>query len=164
MIKIRALVLSALVSTTLMAEIKPYVGAGFGLMATPDYSGAKNAIGMTLKAGATGFIEEMQGIGVLFELNKSLTDLSSHKNAKDALTFGGYISYDIVVPNSSFAIRPKFGIIIPNASDEINSRDLTFSSGIGGKIGLNEQVDIYVDYVVLGEMVTHYSAGVEFKF
>lgn len=161
--KLTALVMSVAVCTSLAADIKPYVGGGFGMMATPDYSGTKNAIGMTLKAGATGFVDAMPGVGALLELNKSLTDLSDGPES-DALTFGGYVTYDILIPNSQFAIRPKFGVILPNAGDKINSRNLTFSSGIGGKMTLNEQLDIYADYTVLSETVTHYSAGVEFKF
>ncbi|MEA3523629.1 MAG: hypothetical protein U9R50_11745 [Campylobacterota bacterium] len=149
-----------LLSTTLAAQIKPYAGAGFGFMATPDYPGAENGLGLTVKAGATGFVEVMPEIGALFELNKSLTGL----NDADVLSLGAYASYDILIPNSAFAIRPKFGVIIPNAGDEIHSRDITFSSGIGGKMALSKQLDLYVDYVVLGEGVTNYSIGAEFKF
>jgi hypothetical protein len=160
--KISALAVATLLTTSVYADIKPYIGGGFGLLATPDYSGAKNALGLTIKGGITGFIDTMPGFGAILELNKSLSELSD--NNGDALTFAGYMTYDIVIPNSLFAIRPKFGIIIPNAADDINSRDLTFSSGIGAKMTLNEQLDIYADYTVLGEMVTNYSLGVEFKF
>ncbi len=158
--KITTLLVIALFSTVLSADIKPYVGAGFGFMATPDYSGAENGFGLTLKAGATGFIQEMPGVGALIELNKSLAGL----NDVDVLTMATYVSYDIVVPNSNVAIRPKFGIILPNAGDVINSRDLTFSSGIGIKIALAKELDIYADYAVLGEDITNYSIGAEFKF
>jgi len=158
--KIAVLAMSVILSTALAAEIKPYVGAGFGLMATPDYSGAENGIGLTLKGGATGFIGAMPEVGALFELNKSLTGL----NDEDALTFAAYATYDINIPGAPFTIRPKFGIIIPNASDDVNSRDMTFSSGIGAKMPLNEQIDLYVDYAVLGELITNYSIGAEFKF
>ncbi len=158
--KITILAGIVLLSTTLAAEIKPYAGAGFGFMAVPDYPGSENGLGLTLKAGATGFVDEMPEVGALFELNKSLTGL----NDGDALTFGVYASYDILIPNLPFAIRPKFGIIIPNAGDDVHSRDITFSSGIGGKMPLNEQIDLYVDYTVLGESITNYSCGAELKF
>jgi hypothetical protein len=162
--KLTALAMSVAVCTSLVADIKPYVGAGLGIMATPDQTGAKNALGMSLRGGATGFVAMMPSVGMMFELNKSLTELSDYNQFEDALTFAGYLTYDIIIPNSQFVIRPKFGVILPNASDEINSRDLSFSSGIGGKMLINEQIDVYVDYAVLGEAVTNYSLGVEFKF
>jgi hypothetical protein len=158
--KIATLLFLTLLSTSLLADIKPYVGGGFGFMATPDVSGAENGLGLTLKAGATGFIEAMPEAGALIELNKSLTGL----NDADILTLAAYASYDIVIPNSNFAIRPKFGVILPNAGDKMNSRDITFSSGIGAKMSLNQQFDVYVDYDVLGEGITNYSIGAEFKF
>ncbi len=158
--KIVTLVFVFFLSSALYADIKPYIGGGFGFMATPDISGAENGFGLTLKAGATGFVEAMSGVGALIELNKSLTGL----NDADILTVATYVSYDIKIPNSNFAIRPKFGLILPNAGDKMNSRDMTFSSGIGAKMSLNEQFDVYVDYAVLGEGVTNYSLGAEFKF
>jgi hypothetical protein len=162
--KLTALAISVAVCTSLAADIKPYVGAGVGIMATPDETGTKNAMGMTVRGGATGFVDMMPSVGMMLELNKSLTDLSDYNEFEDALTFAGYLTYDIIIPNSQFVIRPKFGVILPNASDDINSRDVTLSSGIGGKMVINEQIDIYVDYAVLGEAVTNYSIGAEFKF
>ena len=158
--KITVLVMSIILTTVLAADIKPYVGGGLGFMATPDVSGAENGMGLTLQGGVTGFVDAMPEVGTQFELNKSLTGL----NDGDALTFAAYVTYDIKIPGSQFAIRPKFGIILPNAADDINSRDMTFSSGIGAKMLLNEQLDLYVDYVVLGESITNYSIGAEFKF
>jgi hypothetical protein len=46
----------------------------------------------------------------------------------------------------------------------VNSRDITFSSGIGGGYSVMENLDVYVDYTVLGEGVTNYGAGVEYHF
>ena len=158
--KVLGLVLSLFMATALSADVKAYIGGGFGFMATPDVSGAENGVGLTLKAGAKGFVDAMPGMGALIELNKSLSGL----NDGDVLTFAAYASYDIEIPNSIFAIRPKFGLILPNSGDEVNSRDLTFSSGIGATMSLNDQIDLYVDYAVLGEAVTNYSLGVEFTF
>ncbi len=158
--RITLLAMSMVLSTALNADIKSYIGAGLGFMATPDTSGAENGMGMTLQGGVRGFITDMPETGARFELNKSLMGL----NNGDALTFATYITYDINIPNSQLAIRPKFGLIIPNASDDVNSRDMTFSSGISGIFSLNEQIDLYVDYTVLGEFITNYSIGAEFKF
>ncbi len=149
-----------LLATAATAEIKPYVGGGFGYMVAPDYHGAENGLGMTLKGGATGFIAQMPGVGGQVELNKSLTGL----NDADVLTFAGYLTYDIEIPGAPVALRPRFGLILPNAGDEIHSYDLTFSSGFGGVFRINKQLSAYADYTVLGEMITNYSAGIEFHF
>lgn len=137
-----------------------YAGGGLSFMAAPDCSGCENGFGLSFKGGVTNIIAEMPEFGVSGELHRSLSGL----NDRDVTTVAAYATYDINVPGTAIAVVPKFGVIIPNASDEIHSRDIAFSSGIGGIFNLDKQLSLYFDYTVLGEYITDYTGGVIVKF
>lgn len=142
------------------ADPKIYAGGGLSFMAAPDCAGCEDGFGLSFKGGVTNMIADMPAFGVSGELHRSLTGL----NDRDVTTIAAYATYDITIPDTAFAVVPKFGIIVPNASDEIHSRDIAFSSGIGGVFHLDEQLAFYFDYTVLGEYITDYTGGVIVKF
>jgi hypothetical protein len=85
-------------------------------------------------------------------------------NNIDVLTLGLYTTYTIAIPNSPVSVRPKFGVILPNLSDDLNSRDVALSTGVAGLFNLNEQIDIYAEYVNTSESMNNYMVGVEINF
>lgn len=164
------LALSLLASVSFAAEQstsqKFYAGAGLGIMATDDNGDA--GLGLSLKAG-TYLDKVLKGMGIQAELNKSLSDPEHDNNRNfdrdiNVMTFALYTSYDILIPNSDFTLRPRIGVILPNLNDDIDSRDLILSSGFGALYNLQDNLRLYVDYTVLGEQISNYSAGVEFTF
>jgi hypothetical protein len=82
----------------------------------------------------------------------------------DVLTLGTYATFDINIPSSKVTLRPKIGAIFPNMNDDIDSRDFILSSGFGMTYAIESNVRLYADYTVLGESISNYSAGLEFKF
>jgi len=138
-----------------------YVGAGLGLEAMPKYF--DNGLGLSIKGGAS-LDSVLNNFGVEAELTTSLIAPDIHGVDYSVTTLGFYGTYTIHLPNSAFALRPKFGFILPNLNDEINSRDLAVSGGLAGLYTLNRQVDIYVEYVNASEMLSNYTIGVNFNF
>ncbi len=139
-----------------------YAGAGLSVMATDDNGDA--GIGMSLRAGAA-LDKVLKGFGVQVELNKSLSDPENRNNRDiDVMTFATYATFDISIPDSKMTLRPKIGAILPNMKDDIDSRDLILSSGFGITYAIEKSVRLYADYTVLGEAISNYSAGFEFKF
>lgn len=160
------LALTLLTSVSFAAEKSAaqdvYVGAGLGIMAT-DNNG-DSGLGASIKAG-TYLDTVLKGMGIQAELNKSLSD-PEYGNGRevDVMTLALYSSYDILIPNSEFTLRPRIGVILPNLNDDIDSRDVILSSGFGVLYDLQDNLRLYADYTVLGEAISNYSAGVEFGF
>lgn len=144
-----------------------YAGAGLGVMATDDHGDA--GLGLSLRAGAA-LDSVLKGLGIQFELNKSLSDPEHNYNNNfrdndiEVLTLGTYATFDIAIPNTKATLRPKIGVILPNLDDNIDSRDVILSSGFGMTYAIDSSVRLYADYTVLGEAISNYSAGLEFKF
>lgn len=139
-----------------------YAGAGIGVMATDDNGDA--GLGLSLRAGAA-LDKVLKGLGVQIELNKSLSDPERPNNRDiDVMTLGAYATFDIKIPDSRVTLRPKIGAICPNMNDDIDSRDFILSSGFGMTYAVESNVRLYADYTVLGESISNYSAGLEFKF
>lgn len=182
---------AALTSALMAAEgMSFYGGGGLAIEAVPDsFDKNDNA---TLSMGTAIVLRGgmnlpmlLEGFGAEVELTKSVinpeyeytyTDydysgylpVSSTRTEKhdiSIMTFAAYAVYTIPL-GDKFYVKPRFGIILPNLGDEksANSRDITFSSGIGGGFKVMEQMNIYVDYTVIGEFVTNYGAGVEYHF
>lgn len=156
----KTLVGMALLSSLCMAQ-EAHVGAGLGILAVPD--GADAGIGLTLKGGVA-LDSVLQGMGLQVELNKSLIDPEYGPFDQDVTTLGAYTTYEIPLPNSQMALRPRFGVILPNLGDDVDSRDFILSSGFGAIYKVDAKMNLYVDYTVLGDSVNNYSAGLEIKF
>jgi len=139
-----------------------YAGAGFSVMATDDKGDA--GLGLSLRAGIE-LDSVLKGFGIQAELNKSLSDPENRANRDiDVMTLATYATFDIEIPNSKLALRPKIGVILPNMKDDIDSRDVILSSGFGMTYEIESNVRLYADYTVLGEAISNYSAGIEIKF
>jgi hypothetical protein len=156
---------AALLSSALFAQEQRngvYLGAGLGLEAMPKH--VDNGLGLSVKGGVA-LDQLLSHLGAEAELTTSLVapEYSSDKNI-DVFTLGVYATYTIDIPNSPVAVRPKFGVILPNLADEINSRDVALSTGVAGLLKLNDQLDAYVEYVNTSEMMNNYMVGVEVNF
>lgn len=139
-----------------------YAGAGFGMMQTIKEGDA--GLGLSLRAGK-GLDSVLKGLGIQFELNRSFADPETRSGRDiDVTTFATYATFDIDIPRSKVTLRPKIGLILPNLRDDINSRNLGFSSGFGMTYTLEQNVRLYVDYTVLAELVNNYTVGFEVKF
>lgn len=142
-----------------------YVGVGLAIEAVPKHAD-EYGVGLVLKGGMA-LPQLFEGLGAEVELTKSLSDPEDGAgHGVSILTLAGYVTYDITIPDSPFSVRPRAGIILPNLGDNesVNSRDFGFSLGVAGVYALNEQLNAYVDYTVLGEYITNYTAGIELKF
>ena len=141
-----------------------YAGVGLGIMATDDNGDA--GLGLSLRAGVK-LDNALKGFGLQVELNKSLVDPERGRNNNndiDVMTLATYATFDIAIPDSKVTLRPKIGAILPNLNDDIDSRDIILSSGFGVTYSVEKNVRLYVDYTVLGEKISNYSAGVEITF
>lgn len=163
-----AVILTAAVlsSTMLCAQEQPnsgvYIGAGIGLEAMPK--DVDNGMGLSVKGGVA-LDQLLKNMGVEAELTTSLVapEYDNGKNI-DVFTLGVYATYTIAIPNSPVSVRPKFGVILPNLADEINSRDVALSTGVAGLLKINKQLDAYVEYVNTSEMMNNYMIGVAVNF
>jgi len=162
-----AVILTAalLSSTALFAQEQTnglYVGAGIGLEAMPEH--VDNGFGLSVKGGVA-LDQVLKNFGVEAELTTSLVapEYNSGKNI-DVLTLGAYATYTIVIPNAPVSVRPKFGVILPNLADEINSRDVALSTGVAGLLKVSDQLNAYIEYVNTSEMMNNYMIGVEVNF
>lgn len=174
-----ALLATAVLSSGAMAtEVGFYAGGGLALEAVPknelDWKMGLAAVvrgGMTLDA-------VLEGFGAEVELTKSIVDPkvdykgpNADRDKVNVTTLATYAVYRIPVTDIIY-VKPRFGIIFPNlggaeyrnGDNVVNSRDVTFSSGIGGGITIMQHLDAYIDYTVIGESITNYGAGVEFHF
>ena len=159
-----------------------YGGGGLAIEAVPDIDNQSMGTAIVLRGGMD-LPMVLEGFGAEVELTKSVLDPSYEDSECSVYAFGTCVGYKTVdydtnvmtlgayavytIPlGEKFYVKPRFGIILPNLGDDksANSRDITFSSGIGGGFKVMEQMNIYVDYTVIGEFVTNYGAGVEYHF
>ena len=164
----KTLLATALISTSAMAaEVGFYGGGGLAFEAVPDTADLKMGLGVVLRGGMT-LDSLLENFAVEVEITKSVIDPKFERPGSDikynVTTLATYAVYRINIVDD-FYVKPRFGVIFPNLGDDmVNSRDITFSSGIGGGYSVMENLDVYVDYTVLGEGVTNYGAGVEYHF
>ena len=164
----KSLLASVALSSSLMAtDVGFYAGGGLAFEAVPDVNNLKMGLGIVMRGGMT-LDALLENFAVEAELTKSLLDPKFERTGADdkinVTTLATYAVYRINVVDD-FYVKPRFGIIFPNLGDDfVNSRDVTFSSGIGGGYSVMENLDVYIDYTVLGEGVTNYGAGVEYHF
>ncbi len=162
-----ALLTAAFLSSGAMAaEVGFYAGGGLAFEAVPDDKDLNMGLGVVVRGGMT-LDSVLEHFAIEGEVTKSIVDpkydLPGHDVKFNVNTLAAYAVYRIPVADK-FYVKPRFGIIVPNLGDDINSRDVTFSSGIGAGYTVMEHLDVYVDYTVLGEFVTNYGAGVEYHF
>ena len=182
---------AALTSAMMAAEgMSFYGGGGLAIEAVPDDDTLSMGTAIVLRGGMN-LPMVLEGFGAEVELTKSVINpeyewtnysnvwpFAPYTTTKDVsvLTLAAYAVYTIEL-GDKFYVKPRFGIILPNLGDSnsdvwgagssggwVNSRDITFSSGIGGGFKVMKNMNIYVDYTVLGENVTNYGAGVEYHF
>lgn len=171
----KAFLAAAVLSSSLMAvEVGFYAGGGLAIEAVPDggdyYPDWKMGTGLVLRGGLT-LDSVMQNFAAEVELTKSIIDpkvdfkgFNDGRDNVNVATLAVYAVYRIPVVDK-FYVKPRFGIILPNLGDDVvNSRDVTFSSGIGAGYTVMDHLDVYMDYTVLGESITNYGAGVEWHF
>jgi hypothetical protein len=170
----KALLATAVLSSGVMAtEVGFYAGGGLALEAVPKggdyYPGWNMGTGLVLRGGLT-LDSVLQNFAVEAELTKSIFDPKvnfkdgSGRDKVNVATLAVYAVYRIPVVDKLY-VKPRFGLILPNLGDDIvNSRDVTFSSGIGAGYTVMDHLDVYIDYTVLGESITNYGAGVEWHF
>jgi len=176
---------SALLATVVLSsgaaatEVGFYAGGGVAFEAVPKNSqNWEMGLGLVLRGGMT-LDAVLEGFGAEVELTKSIVDpkvdYKGANNGRDKInvtTLATYAVYRIPVTNEIY-VKPRFGLIFPNlggaetewSNDAIvNSRDVTFSSGIGAGFTVMDHLDVYIDYTVIGENITNYGAGVEYHF
>ncbi|MCJ7765585.1 MAG: porin family protein [Thiovulaceae bacterium] len=163
-----ALLATAVLSSGVMAtEVGFYAGGGLALEAVPDVNDWKMGTALVLRGGLT-LDSVLKNFAVEAELTKSIIDpkfdFTNGTDNANVATLAAYAVYRIPIVDN-FYVKPRFGLILPNLGDDVvNSRDVTFSSGIGAGYTVMDQMDVYVDYTVLGESITNYGAGVEWHF
>lgn len=163
----KSLLATALLSSAVMAtEVGFYAGGGLALEAVPANANLHMGLGAVVRGGMT-LDSVLENFGIEAELTKSVIDPKMDWPTGDVkinvTSMAAYAVYRIPVVKKLY-VKPRFGLILPNLGDEINSRDITFSSGIGAGYTVMDHLDVYVDYTVLGETITNYGAGVEFHF
>jgi len=173
----KALLATAVLSSSAMAtEVGFYAGGGFAVEAVPSTNDWKMGAGIVLRGGMT-FDSLLEHFAAEVELTKSIVDPKVNydgitgRDKVNVTTFAAYAVYRIPVVEK-FYVKPRFGVILPNLGGTkdwngdyvVNSRNVTFSSGIGAGYQVMDHLDIYMDYTVLGEAITNYGAGVEWHF
>jgi len=168
----KALLATALMTNTMMAaEVGFYAGGGLAFEAVPKHSDLKMGLGVVLRGGMT-LDSVLEGFATEVEFTKSVIDPKYFGEKINIATLAAYAVYRIPITDKIY-VKPRFGIIFPNLGGEeypfssdpiVNSRDVTFSSGIGGGFTVMDHLDVYVDYTVIGEFTTNYAAGVEYHF
>jgi hypothetical protein len=138
-----------------------YVGIGLGLEAMPK--DVDNGMGLSVKGGMK-LDSVLKNFGAEAELTTSLLAPKQGGSDINVLTLGAYATYTIDIPNTAFAVRPKFGFILPNLSDQLNSYDVAVSGGLGALYTLNKQLDLYAEYVNTSEAMSNYMIGLEINF
>jgi hypothetical protein len=174
-----ALLATAVLSSGVMAtEVGFYAGGGLAFEAVPSNADWEMGLGVVIRGGMT-LDAVLENFGAEVELTKSVVDpkvnYKDFNNGRDRVnvtTLATYAVYRIPVTEVIY-VKPRFGIIFPNlggaevegtGDNVVNSRDVTFSSGIGAGFTVMDHLDIYVDYTVIGESITNYGAGVEYHF
>ena len=173
-----ALLATVVLSSGVMAaEVGFYAGGGLAFEAVPNNSQDwEMGMGVVLRGGMT-LDAVLENFAVEVELTKSLADPkvnykgNESRDKVNVTTLATYAVYRIPVTDKIY-VKPRFGIIFPNlggaeywnGDNVVNSRDVTFSSGIGGGFTVMDHLDVYVDYTVIGESITNYGAGVEYHF
>ena len=172
----KALLATVLITNAVVAaEVGFYAGGGIAFEAVPK-DNWKMGLGLVLRGGMT-LDSVLEGFAAELELTKSIVDPKvdfeggSDKDKVNVTTLATYAVYRIPITDKIY-VKPRFGIIFPNlggeeywnGNDIVNSRDITFSSGIGGGFTVMEHLDVYIDYTVIGESITNYGAGVEYHF
>ena len=173
-----ALLATAVLSSGAMAtEVGFYAGGGIAFEAVPSNSQDwEMGLGIVLRGGMT-LDAVLEGFGAEVELTKSIVDPKAYignagRDKINVTTLATYAVYRIPVTDQIY-VKPRFGIIFPNLGGEdyvwsndsvVNSRDVTFSSGIGGGFTVMDHLDVYIDYTVIGESITNYGAGIEYHF
>ena len=161
----KALLATVLITNAVVAaEVGFYAGGGIAFEAVPKHHDF--GMGIVLRGGMT-LDSVLDNFAVEAEFTKSLLDPKydyGFGNEKiNVTTLATYAVYRIPITDKIY-VKPRFGLIFPNLGDDTNSRDVTFSSGIGGGFTVMEHLDVYVDYTVIGEGITNYAAGVEYHF
>lgn len=152
-----------MIGTVAMADISFYAGGGLAYEAVPDVSGTEAGMGVVLRGGIN-LGDVLKNFAAEAEITKSLIDPEFGNRDQDILTMAAYAVYNINI-GEKFYVKPRFGVVFPNLGDDVvNSRDVTFSSSIGGGYRIIESMNMYVDYTVLGEGITNYGAGIEYRF
>jgi len=168
---IKSLSAMALVATMGMADMSFYAGGGLAYESVPDYNGIGESagIGIVLRGGIN-LDNLLKNFGAEAEITKSIVDPEAGGRSGSVLTLASYAVYTIDITNKFYA-KPRFGLIFPNLGGNyvsgfnvVNSRDIGFSSGIGGGYHVMKNMDIYVDYTILGEGITNWGTGVEYHF
>jgi len=165
MIMKKTILTLAVLTSSLMAQETMqglYFGAGVGFEAMPkDFD---NGMGLSVKGG-TALNQVLEYLGAEAELTTSVIP-PQYPGGKDinVFTMGAYATYTIVIPDSPISVRPKFGVILPNLGDDINSRDIALSTGIAGVMKVNKQLNAYVEYVNASEWMNNYMVGIEVGF
>ena len=157
-------------------EVGFYAGGGMAFEAVPNYGDWKMGLGVVLRGGMT-LDAVLEGFAAEVELTKSVIDPKidfegdSSRDKVNVTTLASYAVYRINVYDHLY-VKPRFGVIFPNLGGEeywngtsvVNSRNITFSSGVGVGYTVMDHMDVYVDYTVIGEAITNYAAGVEYHF
>lgn len=139
-----------------------YVGGGFNVDGVP--SAYTTGVGMELKVGAH-LDQILPRLGVEAEYTGSLTDPKNPNNHNiNIQTLGGYVTYDIYFRNSPIFVRPRFGVVLPNLGDKINSRDARLSAGADVGINISKSVSAYIGYTNISEVIDNYTVGIEYNF
>ena len=179
---IKVLLATVLMTNTVVAaEVGFYAGGGLAFEAVPknddNFGDWEMGIAVVLRAGMT-LDSVLEGFAAEVEFTKSVLDpkrnFEGNLDAEkvNVTTLATYAVYRIPITEKIY-VKPRFGIVFPNLGGEqyegssrgvVNSRDITFSSGIGGGFTVMKQLDVYVDYTVIGESITNYGAGVEYHF
>ncbi|MDA3945725.1 MAG: outer membrane beta-barrel protein [Helicobacteraceae bacterium] len=175
----KALLATAVLSSGVMAtEGGVYAGGGLAFEAVPNNSqNWEMGMAVVLRGGMT-LDAVLENFAVEAELTKSVVDPKvnykgdTSRDKINVTTLATYAVYRIPITDKIY-VKPRFGIIFPNLGgaeydgsndNVVNSRDVTFSSGIGGGFTVMNHLDVYVDYTVIGESITNYGAGVEYHF
>ena len=161
--KIGIFMSSLMLSSSLLAQGNGvYMGVGLGIEAMPK--AYDDGVGLALKGGV-GLDRLLPHLGVEAELSSSLASPETPGGEKiDIVTGGLYATYTIAIPGSPFSVRPKFGLILPNLSDDIHSRDVAISGGIAGVLEFSRQLDLYLEYVNTSETMNNYVLGLQVNF
>ncbi len=154
----------SLVATMATADMGFYAGGGLAYESVPDWNGASSGVGIVLRGGMN-LDMVLEGFGAEVELTKSVIDPEYGTDDQNIVTLAGYAVYSINITKDWY-VKPRFGIILPNLGDDesVNSRDIGFTSGIGGGYRIMDNLSLYIDYTILGEYVTNWGTGVEYHF
>jgi hypothetical protein len=142
-------------------NVGAYAGLGLGIEVPPKDWDA--GVGLVFKGGYH-LDSVLKNLAVEAELGAAIVEPEFRNNELDVVTLGAYLAYNIHLPNSPIVVRPRFGFVLPNLGDDTHSYDISVSSGVAGVVEVNDLMDLFVDYTLVSETISNFSAGVEFKF